>query len=178
MPLVRLSLLLLLSLFCAQTFARPIWSVGTSLEARPQREVNPDFYEATAMGQLFAQASFGKWAGLLEVGRETKDSSTGGMSIDSDTTVAGAWARYSLAPERPWRPIASLGLGAYFDKVTSTYGSSSTERSGKRLFWGAGVGVSRVLWKHLLVEAEGRGSLIEDRKDPLFSVLIRVGVEI
>ena len=68
MPLVRLSLLLLLSLFCAQTFARPIWSVGTSLEARPQREVNPDFYEATAMGQLFAQASFGKWAGCSQEG--------------------------------------------------------------------------------------------------------------
>ena len=178
MPLVHLLLPMLMLTFCSQTFARPLWSIGTSMEARAQREVNPDFYEASAVGQLFAQASFGKWAGLLEVGQESRDSSTGGMSIDSDTVMAGAWARYSLAPERKWRPIAGLGLGAYFDKVTSTYGSSSVERSGQRMFGGAGVGLSRVLWKHMLVEAEGRGSLIEDRKDPLFSVLLRVGVEI
>ena len=178
MPLVRLLLPLFMLMFCSQTFARPLWSIGTSVEARAQREVNPDFYEATAVGQLFAQASIGKWAGLLEVGQDSRDSRTGGMSIDSDTTVVGGWGRYSFAPERKWRPIAGLGLGAYFDKVTSTFGSSSVERNGQRLFWGAGVGLSRILWKHMLVEAEGRGSLIEDRKDPLFSVLLRVGVEI
>jgi hypothetical protein len=158
--------------------ARPLWSVGTAMEARMQREVNPDYYEASAIGQLFAQASFGKWAALLEVGQDSSDSSSGGVSVDNDTLSVGAWGRYSLAPERKWRPVAGLGLGAYFDKVTSTYGSSSSERRGERYFGGAGVGLSHTFFKHMLIEGEGRAALIEDRKDPLFSVLLRLGVEI
>jgi hypothetical protein len=154
------------------------WSLGTGFEARLQREVNPDYTEAAMLGELFVQMNRGHWGGQLEISQEERNTSSGALHIDTVTTNAGGWGRYTILLERPWHPYFTGGVGSYFDNVKSSYGSSSIEKNGRRLYWGLGVGISRTFWEHLLVEAEGRGALVEDRKDPVFSGLIRVGVQI
>lgn len=162
----------------AQAPAVWTWSLGTGLEARVQRQVNPDYSEFATLGQLFVQMQRGNWGAQLEVSQEEHNTSSGGFHIDTTSTNAGAWGRYTILPERAWHPFFAGGLGSYFDKVTSSYGSSSVEKNGRRAYWGLGVGIARTFWQHLLLEAEGRGTMVEDRKDPMFSGLIRVGVQI
>ncbi len=158
--------------------SKTVWNLGTGLEARLQRDVNPDYAEPAALGQLFVRADFGPWGAQVEVSEETRNTSAGAMQVDSRSLNLAAWGRYTFGPERRWRPFLGSGLGIYMDRVSYSYGSASTEKYGERYYWGVGAGISRAFWEHLLVELEGRAALVEDRKDAVFSAFLRVGLRI
>lgn len=150
------------------------WSAGTGLETRFQKEVNPDYSDVQILGQLFGQLNLGRWLAHAELGHEERDTSTGLLAIETRSLNIGAWGRYQFQTEQ-WRPFVGTGLGAYFDTVKTTFGASEDERSGNRPYWGLGGGISAVFWNSLLLEAEGRGTLIRDRREPTFAALFRVG---
>lgn len=170
----RTLVLLALTAHASPSLAAPSWTVGTGLETRFQKEVNPDYAEMKAIGQLFAQANFGVWAGHAELGHEVQESNSGALSITSKSLNFGLWGRYQFLTDQ-YRPFVSTGLGSYFDTVTTRFGASEDERTGTRPYWGLGGGISAVFWEHLLVEVEGRGALIRDRKEPTLAALFRAG---
>lgn len=170
-------LIFLASLFSVNAFAEvPKISLGTGYEARMQREVNPDYVEMKSLGQLFGQVRFEKWALHLEIGDEERTTNYGAMKVYSRSINAGAWGRWLFQNERQWQPFVGGGAGAYFDRVTSRYGASVDDRDGLRPYMGVDTGISSVFWRHLLVEAEARISLVRDRKEPMLSALLRAGV--
>lgn len=151
------------------------FAAGLSLEARMQKEVNPDYVEGKTLGHLFGQVRFERWRLHGELGQEKHATSTGGLTISSKTIVAGVWGHYIFANANRWQPFVSAGLGANFDTVSSRFGNATDERAGKRLFGGAGLGIYAVYFKYLLVEAEGRIVGVQDRKEPMASALLRIG---
>ena len=153
----------------------PSISAGLGIEARMQREMNPDYVEGKTLGQVFAQVLWPKWGVHAEFGQEKRVSNSGAMTITSKSYNTGVWGRYTFRNDHLWQPFLGAGLGAYFDNVSSRFGGTVDERSGTRPYIGANVGVSAVFWKYLLVEAEGRASGVRDRKEPMLSALLRIG---
>lgn len=151
------------------------FAAGLSLEARMQKEVNPDYIEGKTLGHVFGQVRFEKWRLHGELGQEKHTTNTGGLTISSKTVVAGAWGHYIFVNANRWQPFVSAGLGAHFDTVSSRFGNATDERSGKRLFGGTGLGIYAVYFKYLMVEAEGRIVGVQDRKEPMASALLRMG---
>jgi hypothetical protein len=155
------------------------WSLGLGLEGRLSHEVNPGYTDVEALGQFFQQIRFSSWATVLEVGLPQDRSSTdGGFHIRSQSLQTSIWGRYFLLDTDSWMPFFSLGAGMIFDTVKSSYADQSDVRRGSRALIGAGAGVNRVLWRHFLLEAEGRAALVRDRKDPALSVIFRAGVRL
>jgi hypothetical protein len=153
----------------------PSISAGLGLEARMQKEVNPDYIEGKTLGQIFAQAIWENWGLHAELGKEDHVTNAGAMIIGSRSYNAGVWGRYIFRNGHLWQPFLGGGAGAYFDTVTSRFGNALDERSGVRPYAGANVGVSAVFWKYLLIEGEGRAAGVRDRKEPILSALLRVG---
>lgn len=174
--LQRVILLIVFSMLSTAA-ARPQWGLGLGYEGRLQKEVNPDYMEVKSVYHGFVQARFHPWIAHLDLGYESGKDSSGGLTIASRSYSPSLWGRYEFLETR-WRPFVGTGVGAYFDRVTSTLGSASDERNGRRLFWGLGGGLSATFWDHFLVETEARLAFIEDRRDPLLSLLLRLGVEI
>lgn len=171
----RIVVAALLMFACAQVSARPTFGGGLGFELRIQREVNPDYAEAKGTPQLFAQMSFVNWGAHLESSLEKQSTSSGGLSVSSRSYNLGAWARYKFLAEKRWRPFASAGLGSFFDKVTSDFGAASNDSSGTRPYAGLGGGLAVVFWNHLVLESEARVTMVRERKEPMFSALLRVG---
>ena len=158
--------------------AFPMWGLGAEMESRSARDVNPDYTGVHSVGGIFGKLSFDPWAALLEISREAHDSGSGSLSVHAQTTTVGLWGNYQFLLSETFRPFVSLGLGSYFDQVETKFQSSSASRGGRRLFIGAGGGVSSTLWQHLLLEAEVRVNSIEDSKDPVLSGVLRLGIQI
>ena len=171
----RSSVLVALLMFAPAALAGPQWGLGLGFELRAQREVNPDFAEAKGMPQLFAQMQFVNWGAQVEAAVEERSSASGGLNITSRSMNFSAWGRYVFLEQKIWRPFAAAGLGCYFDQVKSQLGAAANESSGTRPYFGAGGGLRAVMWRHLLLEAEGRLSLVRERKEPMVSALLRVG---
>ncbi len=175
------SIAFVLILSCSQVWAEPQNSAepqfggGLGYEVRIQREVNPDFAETKSVPQLFAQMLFTHWGAHVEAGTETQSSNSGGLSVDARSVNVGAWGRYKFLEEKRWRPFASAGVGSYFDRVTSQFGTASNVSRGKRPYVGFGGGISAVFWERMLFETELRGSLVRERKEPTLSALLRIG---
>ena len=161
----------------AHAVASPRWGLGLGMESRMQREVNPDYANMKNVPQLYVKADFLPWAVLGEFSQEERRSSSGSLEIKSQTRKLGVWGRYEFTGPR-WSPFLTTGVGEYFDRVETTFQSSHDSRSGMRGFWGLGAGVGVTYWERILVELEGRVNLIEQTKDPVFSALLRVGVQI
>jgi hypothetical protein len=169
-----IAVLLLLFTLTAQAEASSI-SAGLGLEARMQKEVNPDYIEGKTLGQIFAQVLWENWGLHVELGKEDHVTNAGAMTISSKSYNSGVWGRYIFRNTHLWQPFLGAGVGAYFDTVTSRFGNALDERSGVRPYVGANAGVSAVFWKYLLVEAEGRMTGVRDRKEPMLSALLRIG---
>lgn len=150
-------------------------AAGLGIEARMQKEVNPDYVEGKTLGQVFARARFEKWTLNMDFAQEKHTTNAGGITIGTKTFIAGVWGQYIFVNENRWQPFVSAGAGANFDTVTSRFGSATDERSGVRYFGGAGIGISAVYFKYLLVEGEGRIVGVQDRREPMASALLRVG---
>lgn len=170
------AIFVVISVISVTTQASTLGSFGAGLETRMQREVNPSYSEMKSLGQLFLQFDFGRWVLHSEVGEEEQDSQVGMLSVSSRTLNGGLWGRFQFRDEGLWIPYLGSGVGTYYDRVISEFGSARDERSGYRLYWGAGAGLSAVFAKLIFTEAELRGSLVRDRKDPLISAMLRVGV--
>lgn len=168
-------ILILLILFAPTVFAGPQWGLGLGFELRAQREVNPDFAETKGVPQFFAQMQFVNWGAQVEAATEKQSTNSGGLTITSQSTNFSGWGRYVFLEQKHWRPFAIAGLGCYFDRVKSRFGTAVNESSGTRPYFGTGGGVTAVVWRHLLLEAEGRLSLVRERKEPMISALVRVG---
>lgn len=163
---------------CSLAHARPDWAAGTGIEARMQREVNPDYAETRVLPQLFVQMRFVNWGAHLEAGTEKSSSESGALRIDSRSHNAGIWGRYSFLEQKRWRPFLGLGTGCYFDSVKSEFGAATNESTGIRPYLGTSGGISAVFWNHMLIEAELRGNLVRERKEPLFAALLRIGFQL
>lgn len=174
---MRATLILVLSLSSGSAFAAR-WSVGTALEARAQREINSDYTQLRNSGQLFAQARFLPWVAHVELGREDQRTRAGAVGVDSRSLSLAGWGRFEFENERRWKPFLGSGIGAYFDQVSTRFGAEKDIRQGRRLFAGIAVGLTAIYWENLLVELEGRTALVEDREEPNFSALVRLGVQI
>jgi hypothetical protein len=171
----RTHILVALIIFSPAVFAGPQWGLGLGFELRAQREVNPDFAETKGVPQFFAQMQFVNWGAQVEAALEKQSSGSGGLNISSRSANFGGWGRYVFLEQKRWRPFATAGLGCYFDRVKSKFGTAENESSGTRPYVGTGGGVTAVLWRHLLLEAEGRLSLVRERKEPTVSTLLRLG---
>ncbi len=173
--------LVLFTLISAPAFAAPsTYSMGLGMESRLVKEVNPDYTNAQFAGQLYGTVRFWPWDLSVEVTPEEKRSAaSGSLSITSQTTTLSFWGRYEfLAADRRLMPFASLGLGMYFDRVTTKFNGESDTRGSRRGFAGVGLGLTATLWKRLQLEAEARGSSVEEREEMLFSLLLHAGVQI
>ncbi len=151
------------------------FSGGTGIEGRVQQEVNPQITEAKALPHFFAQYRYDSFGLALEGNNQERSSSSGALKVKSRTINLGLWGRYEFLKPLRWSPFLALGVGSYFDTVTSRYADEMDERSGRRDFFGLGGGVSTALWDHLLLEAEMRAALIQDRKDIAYSGILRIG---
>lgn len=155
--------------------SRLLASMGLGLFSRMDREVNPDFYELRHVPELYGKLRYARWGLILEVGHEEQESASGAMSITHESTMINTWGRYDLDQNASWAPFATAGVGLYMDQVTSSYGSASDERSGRRGLFGLGAGLAGIFLKRVEVELEGRLGFIQDRKDPQMAALFRVG---
>jgi opacity protein-like surface antigen len=152
------------------------WAFGLGMESRVQREVNPDYANLQNTPELYARFRAHPYVALLEVGQQTHDTSSGSLSIRSQSTNVALWGRYEFL-ERAWTPFLSAGAGSYFDRVETHFESSSDARTGRRALIGAGAGVSATVWQNLLLELEVRASGVQNEKDPLLTSLFRVGFQ-
>jgi len=156
-------------------FAQGRISAGTGIEGRVSEDVNPELREGKFLPQFFAQYRMKPYAVSIEGGTEERDTSSGAFKVESRSYNFGAWGRYEFLEPLRWSPFAGAGVGAYFDEVTSKFGDAVDERDGQRRFFGFNGGISHSLWNHLLLEAEMRAVLIQDRKDIAFSGLLKIG---
>jgi opacity protein-like surface antigen len=173
------ALIFVVAFFASHAFAltQKDFAMGVGMETRAQRDVNPDETAPKYSGVLYAKLRFKPWDALFETARDERDSSSGSLRIHSESTLLGAWTRYEIRAEESWTPFASAGLGSYFDKVSTSFQTSSADKSGTRGFLGLGGGVSAVFWSHVLVEGEGRILSLEQSKDPVLTGMIRVGCQ-
>jgi len=171
----------ILLLVCASqswALAKPDYALGLALEAREQREVNPDTNGARGFGQLYGLVRMRPAAVEIETSQDSNETHSGSLSVKSLSTMVGAWGRYEYLHPADYTLFASLGLGAFFDRVDTQFQTSSDHHSGTRDFMGAGTGLSVVFWEHLQLEVEGRILSIQESKDPVLSGLVRVGCQI
>ena len=161
--------------FGLSVHAAPRWAGGLGIEALIEKNVNAEDTQSHALPQLFAQMQLTNWVAHLELGTFSKTTETSGIRVTQRTRSLGAWGRYSFLENKRWRPFASLGVGSYFDQITSEYKTSSDERSGKRLNAGTGGGFSVTFWEHLYLDSELRVIVAQERKEPMLSALLRVG---
>lgn len=149
---------------------------GVGVEGRLRDDVNPEVKDTQVLPQFFAQFRNREHLGLsLEGSYEGKDSESGALQISTRTYQLGVWGRYGFREPLRWTPFASVGAGYFLDQVTSSYGEESDTRAGRRGFVGLGGGISHALWEHLLLEGELKTAAVQDRKDPSFSAILRVG---
>ncbi len=165
------------SVFAASS--KPDFAMGMAMESRLEQNVNPDYAATRFNEQLYGKLRFWPWAVLLEGGLEGRESSSGSYRVKTQTGTVAAWARYEFIPvTRGWSPFVSIGVGAYFDRVNTQIDTYDDTRSSRRGLMGLGGGLTASLWRYLLLEAEGRISGVQERKDPLYSALLRIGVQI
>ena len=170
-----------LALFTAPVFATPLqYSLGLGMESRLVKEVNPDYSNPQFAGQLYGKIRHWPWDLSVELTpQEKRNTASGNLSITSATTTLGFWGRYEFrAPDRRWATFGSLGMGMYFDRVTTEFNGASDARSSRRGFAGLGLGFGTTVWNRLQLEAEARGASVEEREEMLFSVLLRAGIQI
>lgn len=192
MPLVRLFLIPLISALAiatalvlamtvgaAATAAEPSkWQAGVGMESRLQSEVNPDYEKLENVGLLFGRVNFDRIAAQLELGQQERTSSSGSLAVTTKTQMIGLWGRYKYLNLERANPFVGVGAGTYMDQVDSEFEQSEDSREARRDFVGLGTGVGVPVWKVLDLEGEVRMGLIEQREDPLFSFLVRVGVRL
>lgn len=172
-------LILALIAFSSSAFAltQKDFAMGLGMETRASRDVNPDYVSPQYMGVLYAKLRLKPFAAMLETSRSERDSGSGSLRVHSESTMLAAWGRYEIFPEQRWIPFATLGLGTYFDNVTTHFQDSRSSNNGRRDFVGVGAGASTVFWEHFLVEAEGRVLSIEQARDPVLTGIVRVGCQ-
>ena len=153
------------------------FDLGVGVEARWRREVNPAFGQYANAPQAFATIWYHRFALSTELSREPVRSSTsGGLTIQTQATRFGTFARYGLLQWGTVTPYVAFGGGATWDTVTTRFTSTVDRRRGSRRFLGAGLGVSAKPWSWSVIEAEARVLSEETVKFPGFGVIVRLGV--
>ena len=178
MSLRWLLIALLVSLSPFASAAAPVQlRMGLGLENRFAPEVNPDFLEMSQAPVLFQEVRFHPWTILAEFSMEKKTTASGGFEVRHRAIGTTLWGRYALGTDDRALPYLTAGAGLYRDHVGQFFNGAVEERSGSRWQTGAGIGWERVLWRFLVVEAEGRATLVQNRRNPQLSVLVRAGVQ-
>lgn len=153
------------------------FDLGVGVDAHWRREVNPAFGEYVNAPEVFTNIWFHRFAASLEFGGEPAHRSTsGGLAITSQANRFGAWGRYGYATWGPVTPYVSLGAGASFDRIRTTFMSSVDERRGTRRFVGLGTGLSAKMLRFVVLEAEARVTSEEAVKFPGVAFVLRVGL--
>lgn len=151
------------------------WSLGTGFEGRLQEDINPQLPDTQVLPHVFAQYRIWPFGVSVEADWSERDSNSGALSIETRTLNLGLWGRYEFREPLKWSPFAGAGFGMGFDRVTSRFLEESDVRQGRRGFFGMGGGLTHSPLKHLLLEAEVRAALIQDRKDIALSGIFRLG---
>jgi|GEM_PF-6134271 len=175
---MRKSLVALLFLLVAPlAYATPEMTIGTGLDARIGRDVNPDYYSSQAFGQLYGEYAIHPWSFLMELEFGQTNGNNGNYSVKNSTYTTMAWARYE-----PWygqlriSPFAGAGLGWQFHDTESKFGSARDEG------WSDGGGIAAIsggamatFFKHWNVESELRLAKFQMQSDVTFAFLLRTG---
>ncbi len=153
------------------------WSGGTGVEVRGEQEINPQYMEARVFPQFFLQMRYFPYTVSIEGSYERRDSSSGQLSVSSQSSRIGIWGRYEFRNPLQWSPFLGLGIGQSFDRVDMNYGDGLAAKAyaGQRQFAGLSAGLSHALWDHVLQELETKAVLIEDRRDIAWSLIYRLG---
>lgn len=157
------------------------WAFGLGMESRLDTEVNPDYTDLQNAGLVYLRGQWRRYGLQLELGGgEKRRTSSGSLRIETVSYSGALWGRYDLmgTRRRSAMPFLELGGGTFADQITTEFQGARDERQGRRGFVGLGLGVGFVLFRHLEIEAGARGQSIQQRKDPLVSLLIRMGVRI
>ena len=170
-----LALLLFSASLQAYALTQKDFSMVVAMETRANREVNPDYVNPKYSGMLFAKLRLRPWNILLEMSRSERDSRSGALHVNSESTRLAAWSRYEFLPDSSWTPFAAAGGGFYSDRVSTSFGQTTVNSSGKRGMLGLGAGISAVFWNHLTLEAEGRLESVEYARDPVLAGIVRLG---
>src|SRR3569623_324668 len=78
----------------AWALAKPDYALGLALEAREQREVNPDTNGARGIGQLYGLVRLRPAAVEIETSQDSSQTNSGSLSVKSQSTMLGVWGRY------------------------------------------------------------------------------------
>lgn len=151
------------------------WSAGSGIVGRFNEDVNPKMSETAVLPQFYFQFIKGQLGASLEGDWQERETSTGAFSVTSRTFSLGLWGRYQIEKSSGLAPFIGAGAGSYFDRITSRYQEEEDERNGRRSFFGIGGGAGFKRWKYLLLEAEIKAALIQDRKDIAYSGILRLG---
>ncbi len=151
------------------------WSAGSGIVGRLNEDVNPKMSDTSVLPQFYFQFAKGQLAASLEGDWQEKETSTGAFSVTSRTFSLGLWGRYQVEKSNGLVPFVGGGAGSYFDIITSRYQEEEDRRNGRRGFFGVGGGAGFKRWKYLLLEAEIKAALIQDRKDIAYSGIFRLG---
>ncbi len=149
---------------------------GAGIELKAQQDVNPDSMTPRFLPQGFIQLKKRAFTLMTDLSHEQSRTSSGSLSITSQTWNLGFWGRYDLLQGQILSPFVSLGVGMLFDQVDTQFLGERDERSGRRRFFGGGLGLSKVLGEHFLIEGEYRAALTEDRKDISHLGIVRLGL--
>lgn len=168
--------LVFMLLWVASTASALDYGLGIGVESRLTKDVNPAFSSVSTQGQFFQEVRFHPWTLTLELGLERGESASGGLSIERSTVSAQTWARFAVLSFDTWAPYVGVGVGGFFDRVTTRLPGDETDvRRGTRWMTGLGGGVTKTFFDHLLLEAELRASFVREQRDPGLSLLGRVG---
>lgn len=158
-------------------FAQPFqFSAGGLLDSRFYRDVNPDFTGLKEIGGLFFGVRQGPWGLSIEGTLEQSRSSSGALTIRTQTMGLRTWGRYIFLEPDHWSPFVTLGAGVFFDRVESNFQNQQDVRQGRRGLVGAGGGVSQLFFDWLLLEGEARILSVQASHSLGGSFALRAGV--
>lgn len=174
---MRKSLIAILILFAPFAFATPEMTVGTGLDARFGKDVNPDYYTSQAFGQIYGEYAIHPWSFLAELEFGQTNGNNGNYSVKNSTYTTMIWGRFE-----PWygqlrvSPFVGAGLGWQFHDTESKFGSARDEG------WSDGGGIAALsggamatFYKHWNVESELRLNKFQLNNSVTFAFLIRTG---
>ncbi len=157
-------------------------------EIRYQAYLNPELrYEREANQQMIFRhplnvgfgAQLDNTTYIIEVSHFTETSGNQTLSIDRTHYETAFWINYNLYQFGSFNFFAGAGAGIFRETVkTNLNGNSSVDVGEVQPLVGTSVGLKALLWKHLILSAEGR-FLVGQNFDPnpQLGMLLRVGVE-
>jgi hypothetical protein len=148
-------------------------------EARFIRGVSQEFVSRSSTNNFAVGGRYGATTLLLEYALFTETSGNATLSIANARREYIVWWKEHLYSFGFGDLYSALGLGGYKEEVRTTLnGTSLTDQGETSAMAGIGLGVSSLIFKHIIVSLEGRivaGSNFDPNPSP--GILFRSGFE-